>query len=118
MTEQEREREEIAAAREEIAEVREEIAEVREEIEGAVDSVLAVAAASFQAVPASETGARAIAQIIQNELSALGDKLSPYQQTVLSNLLRLHFSLRGPERLLESSGNFNRPVYPPIVSRR
>ena len=110
-------RQELAAAREQIAEAREGIAEAREGIEEVVDSALAFAA-SRQLASGGETGPAAIDEIIENELAALGDRLSPYQQTIMADLLRLHFSLRGPQHLLESSGNFNRPIYPPIRSRR
>jgi hypothetical protein len=114
-------RDEIVGAREEIAEAREEIAEAREGLDEACDLALAVAAAGLAAGPSTpprEGGLDPVSQIIQNELNALGDKLSPFQQGVLADLLRLHLSLRGPQHLLETTGNFNRPVFPPTLSRR
>jgi hypothetical protein len=36
---------------------------------------------------------------------------------VLADLIRLHFSRRGPQRLLETASNFSRPV-PPVSPRR
>ena len=120
-------REELAEAREEIAEAREEIAGARagievarEGIEEAVDTAFILSAATEKPPilpPDQVGGASALTQIIEAEIAALGDNLSPYQQGVLADLLGLHFSLRGPQRLLESSGNFNRPVFP-IQQRR
>jgi septal ring factor EnvC (AmiA/AmiB activator) len=91
------------AARKEIAEAREEIAEAREEI-----------AETREAIAETQEGL----EIIENEIRALGDRLSPRQRVVLADLIRLHFSRRGPQHLLETAGNFSRPVYPPNLHRR
>jgi hypothetical protein len=48
-----------------------------------------------------------------NQLASLGAQ----QQGVLADLLRLHFSLQGPQVQLESGSNFSRPLYPsPVVA--
>lgn len=121
----------VEAAREEIAEAREEFAEVaREAIDEARELVLEVAAAAVAgsasaadggiavsgaggALPLSGYGATdPISQIVQREVNALAGRLSPYQLAVLADLIRLHLSLRGPQRLLDNTGNFNRPIFP------
>ena len=115
------------AAREEIAEAREEFAEVAKE---AIDEVVEVAIAAVGAAPPPFDGGLAgagaggalppsgdgrtdpISQIVEREINALTGRLSAYQLAVLADLLRLHLSLRGPQRLLDNTGNFNRPVFP------
>jgi hypothetical protein len=116
-------RKEIAEAREEIAEAREEIAETREaiaETQEGLDHVrgLAFAVAAAEQEAASEGKLDPVSEIIENEIRALGDRLSPRQRVVLADLIRLHFSRRGPQHLLETAGNFSRPVYPPNLHRR
>ncbi len=106
----------VEAAREEIAEAREEFAEVaREAIDEARELVLEVAAAAVDGAPPSGYGATdPISQEVQREVSALAaaGTLNSYQLAVLADLLRLHLSLRGPQRLLDNTGNFNRPIFP------
>lgn len=117
----------VEAAREEIAEAREEFAEVARE---AIEEVIEVAAAAVAgSVPAADGGIAVsgaggalplsgygatdpISQIVQREVNALAGRLSPYQLAVLADLIRLHLSLRGPQRLLDNTGNFNRPIFP------
>lgn len=94
------------AGREAAAEaVRAEAAEVAREI--AVDLLAAEAA-----LGASEELPDPVTQVINAEIAAFGNTLSPQAKDVLANLLRLHFSLHGPQRSLETSGHFNRPVFP------
>ena len=109
-------REEIAEAREEIAQTREAIAETQEGLDEVREVAFAVAAAEEEKA-ASEGNLDPICEIIENEIRALGDRLSPRQQVVLADLIRLHFSRRGPQRLFESASSFSRPV-PPILHHR
>ncbi|HUC09279.1 MAG TPA: hypothetical protein VL985_02500 [Stellaceae bacterium] len=130
-------REEIAEAREEFAEVaREAIDEVVEAAAAAVglasspgdggfaaagtggtppppgNGGLAATGAGGALPPSSGGTTDPISQIVAREVSALTGTLNAYQLTVLADLLRLHLSLRGPQRLLDNTGNFNRPVFP------
>jgi hypothetical protein len=116
------------AAREEIVEAERLAAQVaaleasRLEEEAAVAEILrrrqeaAAAEILRSAQQSGETGVAwppdPVAQIVRQQLEGIGDKLSSSQRTVLADLLRLHLSLRGPQDLLESTGNFNRPVFP------
>ena len=109
-------RREIAEAREEIAQTREAIAETQEGLDAVREVAFAVAAAEEEEA-ASEGNLDPICEIIENEIRALGDRLSPRQQVVLADLIRLHFSRRGPQRLFESASSFSRPV-PPILHHR
>jgi hypothetical protein len=108
-------RKEIAEAREEISEMRDAIAETQEELDEARELAFGVAAAEEEA--ASEGNRDPGSEIIENEIRALGDRLSPRQRVVLADLIRLHFSRRGPQRLFETASNFSRPV-PPISHHR
>ncbi|HTV90970.1 MAG TPA: hypothetical protein VME41_18305 [Stellaceae bacterium] len=84
---------------------RQEAAEVAREI--AADLV-----AAESALAAREDLPDPVTQAINAEIAAFSPPLSPQAQDVLADLLRLHYSLNGPQRALETSGNFNRPVFP------
>jgi hypothetical protein len=109
------------AAHKKIAEAREAIAETQEGLDDVREFAFAVAAAEAAAAEqesASEGKRDPVSEIIEKEIHALGKDLSPRQRVVLADLTRLHFSRRGPQDLLETAGNFSRPVYPPILHRR
>jgi len=81
----------------------------REEL---VEGVIETARAIAEELSAQEGAIDPVAQIIAREVQPLADRLNPHQQEVLAALLRLHFSLKGPQTQLETTGHFNRPTFP------
>lgn len=68
-------------------------------------------AAAATALGAPEDLPDPVTQAIDAEIAAVGSNLSPQAKDVLANLLRLHFSLAGPQRALET-GVYGRPGFP------
>ncbi len=58
-----------------------------------------------------------VTQAINAEIVSFNPPLSPQAKDALANLLRLHYSLSGPQRPLETSGGFSRPVFPATPPR-